>query len=148
MRVGEDVPEAVAAPVAGAVGEGDRARVRSAVAGAARAAPWLDPDAFAFVTAVLTVDTSPWPAETAPAVLDTALRTQQLTGPAMAKGLEDTALYRYARLIALNEVADEALRKAYEPAGAAYRAAGAEERLQLGGETSAGKWLLSRFTSR
>lgn len=33
-----------------------------------------------------------------------AMRFQQLTGPAMAKGMEDTALYRYNRLIALNEV--------------------------------------------
>jgi (1->4)-alpha-D-glucan 1-alpha-D-glucosylmutase len=33
-----------------------------------------------------------------------ALRFQQLTGPAMAKGVEDTAFYRYHRLVALNEV--------------------------------------------
>jgi (1->4)-alpha-D-glucan 1-alpha-D-glucosylmutase len=31
-------------------------------------------------------------------------RFQQLTGPATAKGVEDTAFYRYVRLIALNEV--------------------------------------------
>lgn len=31
-------------------------------------------------------------------------RFQQLSGPAMAKGLEDTALYRYNRLLSLNEV--------------------------------------------
>lgn len=33
-----------------------------------------------------------------------AMRFQQLTGPAMAKGIEDTAFYRYHRLVALNEV--------------------------------------------
>ena len=33
-----------------------------------------------------------------------AMRFQQLTSPAMAKGLEDTALYRYQRFVALNEV--------------------------------------------
>jgi (1->4)-alpha-D-glucan 1-alpha-D-glucosylmutase len=33
-----------------------------------------------------------------------ALKVQQLTGPMMAKALEDTAFYRYHRLIALNEV--------------------------------------------
>jgi isoamylase len=33
-----------------------------------------------------------------------AFRFQQLTGPAMAKSVEDTAFYRYHRLIALNEV--------------------------------------------
>jgi (1->4)-alpha-D-glucan 1-alpha-D-glucosylmutase len=31
-------------------------------------------------------------------------RFQQTTGPVMAKGVEDTALYRYFRLVALNEV--------------------------------------------
>jgi (1->4)-alpha-D-glucan 1-alpha-D-glucosylmutase len=35
---------------------------------------------------------------------DLALRMQQLSGAAMAKGAEDTAYYRYARFIALNEV--------------------------------------------
>src|SRR4029079_8408860 len=32
------------------------------------------------------------------------MRFQQLTGPAMAKGAEDTAFYTYNRLISLNEV--------------------------------------------
>ena len=35
---------------------------------------------------------------------DLALRMQQLSGAAMAKGVEDTAYYRYSRFIALNEV--------------------------------------------
>lgn len=34
-------------------------------------------------------------------------RFQQLSGPAMAKGCEDTAFYRYHRLISLNEVGSE-----------------------------------------
>lgn len=38
---------------------------------------------------------------------EAALRFQQLTGPAMAKGLEDTAWYRYTRFVALNEVGGE-----------------------------------------
>ncbi|MGN6103240.1 MAG: malto-oligosyltrehalose synthase [Devosia sp.] len=38
--------------------------------------------------------------------LDAALRLQQFTGPVMAKGLEDTALYRFNRLIALNDVGE------------------------------------------
>jgi (1->4)-alpha-D-glucan 1-alpha-D-glucosylmutase len=33
-----------------------------------------------------------------------ALRMQQLSGATMAKGIEDTAYYRYARFVALNEV--------------------------------------------
>lgn len=37
-------------------------------------------------------------------------RFQQLTSPLMAKGFEDTALYRYHRLLALNEVGSDPLR--------------------------------------
>jgi (1->4)-alpha-D-glucan 1-alpha-D-glucosylmutase len=33
-----------------------------------------------------------------------AIRFQQTSGPAMAKGVEDTAFYRYTRLVSLNEV--------------------------------------------
>jgi (1->4)-alpha-D-glucan 1-alpha-D-glucosylmutase len=40
----------------------------------------------------------------APRVRRFALKVQQLTGPVMAKSLEDTAFYRYGRLLALNEV--------------------------------------------
>lgn len=37
-----------------------------------------------------------------------ALKVQQFTGPMMAKSLEDTAFYRYHRLLALNEVGGDA----------------------------------------
>lgn len=40
-------------------------------------------------------------------VIATAMRFQQLTGPIMAKALEDTAFYRYVRLVSLNEVGGE-----------------------------------------
>ena len=36
-----------------------------------------------------------------------AMKLQQLTGPVMAKGLEDTAFYVYNRLVSLNEVGGE-----------------------------------------
>jgi (1->4)-alpha-D-glucan 1-alpha-D-glucosylmutase len=39
-----------------------------------------------------------------PAETELAMRFQQLTGPVMAKGVEDTAFYRFHRLVALNEV--------------------------------------------
>lgn len=39
-----------------------------------------------------------------------ALRFQQFTGPVMAKAVEDTAFYRYGRLIALNEVGGDPAR--------------------------------------
>jgi (1->4)-alpha-D-glucan 1-alpha-D-glucosylmutase len=43
-------------------------------------------------------------------VLQLAMRAQQYTGPVSAKSLEDTAFYRYVRLIALNEVGGEPAR--------------------------------------
>lgn len=43
-------------------------------------------------------------AHSAPRVRRFALKVQQFTGPLMAKSLEDTAFYRYHRLLALNEV--------------------------------------------
>ena len=43
-------------------------------------------------------------AEVGPAVDDLVIRFQQTCGPVMAKGIEDTAFYRYHRLVALNEV--------------------------------------------
>ena len=36
--------------------------------------------------------------------LNFVMRFQQITGPVMAKGVEDTASYIYNRLISLNEV--------------------------------------------
>ena len=41
---------------------------------------------------------------TSPDALHFIMRLQQFTGPVMAKGLEDTALYVYNRLLSLNEV--------------------------------------------
>jgi len=43
-------------------------------------------------------------AENSPEALDAIMRFQQFTGAVMAKGFEDTALYRYPRLLSLNEV--------------------------------------------
>ena len=44
----------------------------------------------------------------APALVDRfRMRFQQLTGPVMAKSLEDTLFYRYARFLVLNEVGGE-----------------------------------------
>ena len=44
------------------------------------------------------------PPHSAPRVRRFALKVQQFTGPMMAKSLEDTAFYRFHRLLALNEV--------------------------------------------
>ncbi|MDB5564335.1 MAG: Malto-oligosyltrehalose synthase [Tardiphaga sp.] len=47
-----------------------------------------------------------------PRVRRFALKVQQFTGPTMAKSLEDTAFYRYHRLLALNEVGGDPAAKA------------------------------------
>jgi malto-oligosyltrehalose synthase len=55
-----------------------------------------------FIRGVLMADLPGHPHS--PDVLRTAMQFQQVTGPVMAKALEDTAFYRYFRLLALNEV--------------------------------------------
>ena len=61
--------------------------------------PQLAQACFDFVERVLLVDL-PQPEE----ALRFTMRWQQLTGPVMAKGVEDTTLYRYNRLISMNDV--------------------------------------------
>ncbi len=84
----------------------DRATIERAVK-AARA-QWFGPDAeiFDFLRDVLTLDLiAPGRSGYSTArVRRFAFKVQQFTGPMMAKSLEDTAFYRYARLLALNEV--------------------------------------------
>ncbi len=89
--------------------ERDRPYVDSALADAARRHPDLDPAVLDLLGLVLRLEI--------PAVLDRPTRRdwlefvllwQQLTGPAMAKGFEDTTFYVYNRLISLNEVGVDA----------------------------------------
>ncbi|MFC0240070.1 malto-oligosyltrehalose synthase [Rhodopseudomonas telluris] len=54
-------------------------------------------------------------AHSKPRVRRFALKVQQFTGPTMAKSLEDTAFYRYHRLLALNEVGGEPSAHALSP---------------------------------
>ncbi|MGE5547764.1 MAG: malto-oligosyltrehalose synthase [Solirubrobacterales bacterium] len=49
------------------------------------------------------------------AIIDFAMRLQQYSGPVMAKGFEDTALYRFNRLLALNEVGGDPTRFGMSP---------------------------------
>jgi (1->4)-alpha-D-glucan 1-alpha-D-glucosylmutase len=67
----------------------------------ARAEARVDRRALDFVGRVLSLDVSEAAHEQAQALV---MDWQQLTGPAMAKGLEDTALYRDTRLLALDDV--------------------------------------------
>ncbi|MBA2528737.1 MAG: malto-oligosyltrehalose synthase, partial [Euzebyales bacterium] len=63
-------------------------------------------------------------AGTSPAHLDFVARFQQLSSAVMAKGVEDTAFYRYRRLLALNEVGGDPTRFGLDVAG--FHAANAE----------------------
>jgi (1->4)-alpha-D-glucan 1-alpha-D-glucosylmutase len=72
--------------------------------------PSFDPQAVAFVRRVLLLDLPPDLAEDQKKDwLRFVMRWQQFTGPIMAKGLEDTALYVYNPLISLNEVGTDFL---------------------------------------
>ncbi len=83
---------------AGVVREEDMRHVAEAIEAARQRAPDLDDDLLAFLADLLLLRV--------PGDLESefAMRFQQLTGPAMAKGVEDTLFYSYNRLISLNEV--------------------------------------------
>jgi (1->4)-alpha-D-glucan 1-alpha-D-glucosylmutase len=84
----------------------DRALITETIARAR--AEWFaaDDGIFDFLRNVLTMDLTRTDksALSIPRVRRFALKVQQFTGPMMAKSLEDTAFYRYPRLLALNEV--------------------------------------------
>jgi (1->4)-alpha-D-glucan 1-alpha-D-glucosylmutase len=86
--------------------DADRRDIDWAVAHARRQEAALDPSVFDFLQALLTCDLAAGPRSgySRVAVVRAAMRVQQYSGPVMAKGLEDTALYRYNRMLALNEV--------------------------------------------
>ncbi len=85
-------------PAAAEVGVEDRAVVREAVAAAAGRQPDIDPGLWGAIEDILLLR------RTGEAAGEFVVRFQQLSGPAMAKGVEDTAFYRFNRLAALNEV--------------------------------------------
>ena len=99
----------------------DRAVVERAIARARRRNPAMESSLFDFFREVMLprdVDTDPLPndrrggyppatQEEARERLRFAMKLQQYTGPVQAKGLEDTAFYRYNVLLSLNEVAGD-----------------------------------------
>lgn len=88
----------------GKVSAEDRQRVRQAVHLARRRDPGVPEAAYSFLENLLLRE-SKAPARAKPAPgLRFVMRWQQLTGPVMAKGFEDTALYVFNPLVSLNEV--------------------------------------------
>jgi len=82
----------------------DRKTIEDAIARARTRWHGPDPEIFDFVRAAITIDLVANTSYSAPRVRNFALKLQQFTGPLMAKAMEDTAFYRYHRLLALNEV--------------------------------------------
>lgn len=86
------------------VSDRDRDYIRLAVARAKRRNPAVSGVIFDFVRSVLLTE---WPCRT-PAQrrdqLEFVMKFQQTSSPVTAKGVEDTAFYRYNRLVSLNEV--------------------------------------------
>ena len=83
----------------------ERAQIESAIRRAMGVDASHSPDVFAFVEHLLLLRPSPDLDEGGRRdCLRFIMRFQQLTGPVMAKGLEDTAFYHFNRFISLNEV--------------------------------------------
>ena len=82
-----------------------------------------------FVQDVLTLRFPEWATQADRAErLDFVRRFQQITGPVTAKGYEDTVLYRFNRLVSLNEVGGDPSR--FGASIAEFHAANAERRLR------------------
>jgi (1->4)-alpha-D-glucan 1-alpha-D-glucosylmutase len=95
-------------PETGKVNDADRQHILTAIRRAKRRNPTISESIFDFVASVLLLD---YPSGLGDAERaergEFVLRFQQLTAPVMAKGFEDTALYRYSPLASLNEVGGE-----------------------------------------
>ena len=84
----------------------DGAIIERAIDDARRHNPLRLASAFAYLRGLLTLAGAPGGPST-DETLEFILSWQQISGPAMAKGVEDTAFYRYNRLISLDEVGGE-----------------------------------------
>jgi (1->4)-alpha-D-glucan 1-alpha-D-glucosylmutase len=84
----------------------DRACIESALEDAEKRTPEsvVGPPAFAFLRRLLLHEPPHYLQMEKPAWLKFVMRWQQFTGPVMAKGFEDTALYAYPRLTSFNDV--------------------------------------------
>jgi len=90
--------------VDGRVSPRDREYIARATAHARRRAT-TDATVYDWLQRVLTLESPDWATEAdIRERLDFVMRFQQITGPVTAKGFEDTALYRFNRLVSLNEV--------------------------------------------
>jgi (1->4)-alpha-D-glucan 1-alpha-D-glucosylmutase len=84
----------------------DRSRITKAIEKAAGKSPRLK-QTIKLIGRYLLIDCNLTELPEKERILHFIMKFQQLTGPAMAKGFEDTALYNYNRLICLNEVGSQ-----------------------------------------
>jgi (1->4)-alpha-D-glucan 1-alpha-D-glucosylmutase len=96
--------------------EQDRRYIEWAVGKARKASQGADTGIFDFIKSALTGSLGEGSVYASDAVYRVAMRAQQISGPVMAKGMEDTAFYRYHRLISLNEVGGDPRRFGISPA--------------------------------
>src|SRR5438270_1180218 len=100
----------------GVVDERDRRYILQAVASAKRKNPVENESIYDFIADILLQKFAAYVApEERPAQLAFVIKLQQMLGPVMAKGLEDTAFYVYNRLLSLNEVGGEPRRFGVTP---------------------------------
>jgi len=97
------------------ISESDSRYIRTAIGKARDRLPALQPAVFDFLESVLLVRPGEGPgADSRRLYRDFTLRFQQISGPIMAKGVEDTAFYVYNRLLSLNEVGGDPMRFGWE----------------------------------
>ncbi|HEX3126962.1 MAG TPA: malto-oligosyltrehalose synthase, partial [Thermoanaerobaculia bacterium] len=94
---------------AGEVGPQDVEHIQTAIEAARARRPDLPSDLFDFFRSLLILEIR------GPVESELVMRFQQLTGPVMAKGVEDTAFYNFHRLISLNEVGGDPSRFGIPP---------------------------------
>ncbi|WP_254509146.1 malto-oligosyltrehalose synthase [Anatilimnocola floriformis] len=95
----------------------DRGYIEQAVARAKRRNPAVSPEVYDFIRDLLLMKNLDRASEKEKQLrLQFVGRFQQFTGPMMAKAVEDTAFYRYARLVSLNEVGGDPSRFGITPA--------------------------------
>jgi (1->4)-alpha-D-glucan 1-alpha-D-glucosylmutase len=84
--------------------DADRSVIGRAIDRARRRNPAMEASVFEFVREALLPDREKLPEAEYRSRLRFAMKFQQYTGPLQAKGVEDTAFYRYNVLVSLNEV--------------------------------------------
>ena len=89
----------------GTISESDRMQITRAIVRAKRRNPGMAGQVFDFLREILLLQRQAHDKrDTRRRQLNFTLKFQQLTGPVMAKGMEDTVFYVYNRFISLNEV--------------------------------------------